>query len=170
MSKYITMKVARYVGENKNPEILCDVKDYNKISCIVDDLSDTYNYPNSLENNTKKECMDYKVYTIEAITEYIKKKKCDIEACKEKIKELKDYLKAYYQGGHHNVDIEDGLREEIYTYEECVNPNNHEENDICCLNAAESFLSDIDFITEYLKPLKDEDDENKVFIVLITEW
>ena len=170
MSRYITMKLCRYVGENKKPEILCDVQNYNKISCIIDDLSENYNYPDSLENKTNKECMDYKVYTIESVKEYIDKKKQDIEACKEKVKELKDYLKAYYQGGHHNVDIENDLREEINIYEECINPNNHEENDICCLNTAESFLSDIDFITEYLKPLKNEDDENKVFIVLITEW
>ena len=166
MSVDYRMKIIRFKNGNKEPEILCEVEDYNKIKSMIDDLEEAYNYPDSLDKLLKKDEYFYKIITLDNIRSLIQKKKADIEKCKDKIAEIKENLKAYYAGGKHCPEIEEDLREELSIYEECINPDSEEDNDIWCLRVAETVENDIIFVSEYLKPLNYDDKENGLYMIL----
>lgn len=166
MSVDYGMKIIRYKNENKEPEILCEVGEYNKIKSIVEDLEETYNYPDSLNNLLDKKEYFYKLVTLDNIKSLIQKKKADIEKCKDKIVEIKENLKAYYAGGKHCPEIEEDLREELSIYKECIDPDSEEDNDIWSLKVAETIENDMIFVSEYLKPLNYDDKENGLYMIL----
>ena len=167
MSVDYGMKIVRYKNGKKEPEVLCEVVDYNKIKAIIEDLEETYNYHSSLKSlMDKDDYYFYTVITLQNIEDFIIKKKKDIEKCKNKISEVKENLKAYYQSGNHNENIENDLREELSIYEECINPDSDEDNDIYGLKVAESIQEDIIFVNDYLKPLSYEETLDGLYIIL----
>lgn len=174
MSSALGMKIIRQTRSGKFEE-LCNLDYFNKIKNIVDYMDEfTISYPDQLKKFMQDKEASYEVFNINSFKQFVNLANNNIEDYKKRIAELKENLKAYYQGGKYCPEIEEDLREEISTYEELIGKegkeNSYDDNWYFNRQIGLDIIEDIDFVSEYLKPEDYKDPEENLYIIIPCWW
>lgn len=174
MSSTFGMKIVRQTRNGKF-EKLCALDCFNKIKNIIDYMEDfTISYPDELKKFMQDKEPSYQVFNINSFKQFVNLADNNIEDYKKRIAELKENLKAYYQGGKYCSEIEEELREEISTYEELIKEegkeNSYDDNWYFNRQVGLDIIEDINFVSEYLKPEDYNDPEENLYIIIPCWW